>query len=389
LFIGLLRLTEWRFRIDALSAALLALFAIMIASLAQAAIYSGVAIAAASFARALLFGISIYVFLYVRDGPANVAAPQAFRLVCILFWAASLSAVFACVDFYFQFPAPAGYEQQFIWLDSGVYRRAQGVFYEASTLGNFCAFFLEMIAVALFRPREERPVPRIAMVLGGVAFAGALLLSYSRASLINLGVALVVLLWLHRARIRIRRVTASVAIFGGGAVAILALALPTFARYYWLRVLSASHFFFESPDTALSGRVQSWKLLADFLFSNPWHAIFGIGYKTLPYSDFIGTKAVADNAYLGMLAETGILGLLAVLAVNVAILRSSYRAARSADPLRSFCGAWMLCFWAGQTVQMFSGDLLTYWRVLPVYFFVLALAARELSHERPLPRPVQ
>jgi hypothetical protein len=26
---------------------------------------------------------------------------------------------------------------------------------------------------------------------------------------------------------------------------------------------------------------------------------------------------------------------------------------------------------------MFSADLLTYWRVLPVYFFVLALAVRE------------
>jgi len=25
---------------------------------------------------------------------------------------------------------------------------------------------------------------------------------------------------------------------------------------------------------------------------------------------------------------------------------------------------------------MFSGDLLTYWRVLPVYFWVLALAVR-------------
>ena len=37
---------------------------------------------------------------------------------------------------------------------------------------------------------------------------------------------------------------------------------------------------------------------------------------------------------------------------------------------------WMLCFWAGQTVQMASGDLLTYWRVLPVYFWVLALALR-------------
>jgi hypothetical protein len=28
-------------------------------------------------------------------------------------------------------------------------------------------------------------------------------------------------------------------------------------------------------------------------------------------------------------------------------------------------------------VQMFSADLLTYWRVLPVYLFVLALADRE------------
>ena len=37
---------------------------------------------------------------------------------------------------------PAGYGPQFVWLDSGVYRRAQGFFYEASTLGNFCAFFL-------------------------------------------------------------------------------------------------------------------------------------------------------------------------------------------------------------------------------------------------------
>jgi len=112
-----------------------------------------------------------------------------------------------------------------------------------------------------------------------------------------------------------------------------------------------------------------------FLAENPWHAIFGVGYKTLPYSDFIGTTAVGDNTYLTLLAETGILGLAAVIALNVAILIRSYRAARSGDELRSFCGTWMLCFWAGQTVQMFSADLLTYWRVLPAYFFVLALMA--------------
>ncbi len=91
---------------------------------------------------------------------------------------------------------------------------------------------------------------------------------------------------------------------------------------------------------------------------------------------FIGAKAVGDNTYLTLLAETGIPGLFAVIALNIAILVYAYRAARSPDTVRSFTGAWMLCFWAGQSVQMLSADLLTYWRVLPVYFFVLALATR-------------
>ena len=42
----------------------------------------------------------------------------------------------------------------------------------------------------------------------------------------------------------------------------------------------------------------------------------------------------------------------------------------------------MFCFWAGQAVQMFSADLLTYWRVLPVYLFVLALAVGSGTWER-------
>src|SRR5580698_3199933 len=205
LFIGLLRLAEWRFQPDALAWALIALWTIFAFSVAMAAVNSGVAIAAASLARVLLFGISIYIFLYVRDGPGRLTIPASLGGIRWLFWAGVLSALFACVDFYFQFSPPAGYEQQFVWLESGVYRRAQGVFYEASTLGNLCAFFLEMIAVALFRPRGERPVSMFAMLAGGVALATALVLSYSRASLVNLAVALAVLLWLHRARLRVGR----------------------------------------------------------------------------------------------------------------------------------------------------------------------------------------
>jgi hypothetical protein len=106
--------------------------------------------------------------------------------------------------------------------------------------------------------------------------------------------------------------------------------------------------------------------------THPWQLVFGIGYKTLPYTDYLGAPVVADNMYLSLLIETGIGGLAALLWLNWAILRA---AARSAE--RSFFGLWMLCFWCGQVVQMASGDLLTYWRVLPVYFWVLALAVRE------------
>ena len=34
----------------------------------------------------------------------------------------------------------------------------------------------------------------------------------------------------------------------------------------------------------------------------------------------------------------------------------------------------MFCFWLGECFQMLSADMLTYWRVLPVYFLVLAWA---------------
>src|SRR5207302_4425166 len=185
-----------------------------------------------------VFGVSGYVFFYAAHGPGKVGADLShgerqttadYRLLnaravshhapglSFLYYVAVGTALFACVDFYFQFPAPAGFGPQFIWLPSGVFRRAQGVFYEASTLGNLCAFFLEMIAVLLFRPRDEQPLRRLAILAGGALLAAALALSYSRASLINLTDALMVLLWLHRKRIRWALLLPEVATFVIGA----------------------------------------------------------------------------------------------------------------------------------------------------------------------------
>ena len=367
LFIGFLRLGEWRIRLDALALSLIALWCVFAFSLTMAALYSGLAIAAGSLARVLLFGISIYVFLYVRDGPVRWAPRESRGAVRWLFWAAALSALFACVDFYYQFPAPAGYGPQFVWLDSGVYRRAQGLFYEASTLGNFCVFFLVMIAAALSRQRRESPVARKWLAAGAAALLAALVLSYSRASLVSLAVALSVLAWQNRRRISMLRV----AVVAAAGALLTWLIFPVFVELYWMRLSASAQFFFSATEGILSGRVASWRTLVDWVSANPWQALTGIGYKTLPYTSYLGAPIVADNMYLSLLVETGVAGLAALIWLNVAIVRALLRARDS------LFRTWMLCFWAGQMVQMASGDLLTYWRVLPVYFFVLALALRQ------------
>ena len=369
---GLLRLPDWRVVPCGLSRAFLALLGAMLASVAFAAYYSGGEQAALSLVRVLLFGVPVYVFFAAAYGPAG--AIDGYTATRRLFWIASAAALFACVDFYYQFPAPAGYGPQFIWLDSGVYRRAQGLFYEASTLGNFCAFFLVMIAVAFSRPRAEAPVKRVGLAAGGTVLFAALVLSYSRGSLINVAVALAVLVWLHRKRVRLARLIPVLAI-GTAVAALLTWKLfPAFAEMYWLRLSASAEYFFSATEGILSGRVASWRTLVAWVEANPWQALLGVGYKTLPYTNYLGSSVVADNMYLSLLVETGVAGLAALVWLNVAILRAAGRAARSADSRRSFFGTWMLCFWAGQSVQMLSGDLLTYWRVLPVYFFVLALA---------------
>lgn len=372
-FAGVLYFRDWRITAGPLERALICLFSILLASAGLAALYSGAELAVQTVARVLLFGIGVYLFFFTAYVPSDAAVLP----IKPLFYAAMLSAAIACVDFYYQLPAPAGFGPQFVWLDTGTYyRRAQGIFYEASTLGNFCAFFLVMIAVAFTQPRKHTFVSRPVLLTGGVLFSAALLFSYSRSSIINLLVALTVLVCVDRGRIPWRRAVPLLAmsVAAGGAASFYFL--PRLVETAWMRLSGSVVYFFDYGEAIFSGRFESWRLLLQFLTEHPWHAIFGIGYKTLPYSDYIGQTVIGDNMYLSMLIETGIIGLAALLWLHVAILRTAWRAARSARPTAAFLGTWIFCFWAGQVVQMFSADLLTYWRVLPVYSLVLAWAVR-------------
>jgi O-antigen ligase len=365
---------RWRFRLDMLSAALLLLTAAIFCSLGFAALYSGPSIAGASLIRALLFAISIYVFFFTFCGP-SIAQP-AFPLVRLLFGLAVAAAFVACIDFYYQLPAPGGFSPQFVWLDSGVFRRAQGLFYESSTLGNFCAFFLVMIGASIVRPPHERPVRLFWMISGGTLLTGALVLSYSRGSVVNLLAAGGALWFLRKRRSPIWRPLFIVLGSVGAAFLACYFLVPQLLSAYGFRLWNSLVYSSSSTNGVLSGRLDSWRTILTFLFENPVCLIFGVGYKTLPYSDLTGATVIVDNTYLSTLAETGLAGFAALVFFLIATLRTGYRAAKDPDPAKSFFGAWTFCFWCGQAAQMLSGDLLTYWRVLPIYLWVLAVAAR-------------
>lgn len=379
LLAGLARFPEWRIHRNALNFSLFALVAALAVSLGFAALYSGLALAAASGARFALFVLGGYVYFTASQGPGIVDRGQARRFARWLFLSACAAALFGCIDFVYQLPAPAGYGAQFIWLRSGVYRRAQGMFYDASALGNFCAFFLVMsVAALVHRERGRKILPTVAAGAGVVLFLMALLLSFSRAPLLAAGIACLTLAILERDRWARRRWTSPRVLLALTALALaavmgFAVAFPEFAQGYWARAGANWNSLFTSPDAVLSGRLGSWRTIAGFIDEHPWQTVAGIGYKTLPYSQHLGKPVIADNMYLSSLVETGVFGLCSLLAVNAAILTVCLRASKRG----SFFGKWMFCFWVGEMFQMFAGDILTFWRILPVYFWVLAQAARE------------
>ncbi len=106
------------------------------------------------------------------------------------------------------------------------------------------------------------------------------------------------------------------------ALGALKTLVPSFFASYWARLILSLQYASSSPNSILSGRLTSWIFLGDFLAREPWTAIFGIGYKTLPYSPYTGATVIADHTYLQLLVEQGIFGLGEFILLNAAILRT-------------------------------------------------------------------
>lgn len=365
------RLPEWRIEITSLTTASILLLGALLISLPWTLYYSNPAVAAQSAMRWVLLLAGFLILLWIAYGPAD--AP---RLIHMILAAALIASVFALLDFLFQLPRSTRFSDQYIYGSSNPIRRAQGVFYDASALGNFCAMILTLMLALGRRARKALDVPAWLLWISAPTLVLSLVLSFSRGSVINLIVAVAVLAVLRRRQLFSARALAAIVLLVVAAGAAGALVAPQFLLPYGNRLIYTAEEFFANPNEVLSKRVDTWTELGAIVSEHPSQVLFGIGYKSLPYTAAFGHQLVGDNMYLSLLIEAGVAGFAALLLFCGALLAAALRLARHDDEAVAGLGRFLFAFWIGEMVQMLSGDILTYWRVTPVYLALLGLALR-------------
>jgi len=374
LFVVWIRFPEWRIERGTISAASALFLGMTLISLPWAFFYSGATVGVQSLIRWVLLASGFLLMLWIAYGPLG-AEWNGARLLRMIFAAALLSSAFAVVDFQYQLPRTARFSDQYIYGQGEALRRAQGVFYDASALGNFCAMMLTLILALGRSARRALRLPAWLLWIPVPTLAVALVLSFSRGSVVNLMVALTALAWMRRKTLAGRSVVTFVALTLAVSAASVLIA-PQLLLPYGSRLQYSAVEFFSNPNEVLSKRLDTWNELGRFVLDHPTQVLLGVGYKSLPYTNYFSHPMVADNMYLAMLMETGLPGLLALLLLSAAILARTRRMALDSNDGLAGLGRFLFCFWLGEMAQMLSGDILTFWRVTPVYLAILGLALR-------------
>ncbi|HEV2378231.1 MAG TPA: O-antigen ligase family protein [Terriglobia bacterium] len=362
------RWQSWSRRLDSIGKGLLTFLVGIGLSLPFAFVLSGDKIGWESLFRWLMLAQMGLVYWIIRT---NCSGTACARIIPWLIVAAVIAAAYGIFDFFWPVPIPHPSADQYIWSESAVIRRAQGVFYESCNFANFCGFFLLVTAGAVLTGRERLlRIRRIYLLLFIVVLALAVLFAFSRSAWGSLLLSLSVLV-LVSGRVRIGRT-----LLFSAALGIPLLLVGLWTPEIWHNLVAARIGSFSQilidPDSVSSGRLSVWARVVSILFDNPQYLVFGIGYKTLPFTRLFHGEIITDNGYLSLLLESGILGLVGFLAFSRSVLGTFLSLARSARGTAAFWSALLFSLWCGEIVQMLAADAHTYWRNLIVYTALMA-----------------
>jgi hypothetical protein len=370
------RLPDFHLPSDAVARGLLLFLAGTGLSLPFAWWLSGDAIGGQSLLRWLLLAQTALIFVLVR-GMARWRIDRAERSILFVFVVAAVaSAVYGIVDFFWPIPLPHPAADQFIWLETAVVRRAQGVVYEASSFGNLCGIFF-VIASAAFLAGQERAVriarPWLLLCIAVLSFA--VFLCFSRSVWGNVLVSLAVFVG-SSGMVKLRRAWAFAVAFLT-PMTLLWFYVPELWNYFTGNRIGYFGQIFGDPNLVTSGRLETWATVFSILREYPKYLLFGVGYKTLPFTRLFHQEIITDNGFLNLLLETGIFGLGGFLAFTAAVFKSFSRLSRRSVGTQLFWSAALFSLWCGEWVQMMAADAYTYWRSMVVLIALMAFALNQ------------
>lgn len=346
---------------------------------------SGDAIGMQSLFRWLMLAQTALIYAMIR---ATGAAKFPARVIPLFLAVAVISASYGIVDFFSPVPLSHPAAAQFIWLQDSIVRRAQGVFYESCNFANFCGFFLVVASAALLA-RQERAVriPRPWLVLFIIILALGSLLAFSRSAWGCVLLSLFVFTAASR-QVKIPRAAFFFLVLGTPLVVLWRYVPEFWNNLVTFRIGYLTQIFVD-PNYVSSYRLETWARVVSILQDNPQYLLFGIGYKTLPFTRLFHRGIITDNGFLSLLLETGILGLAGFLVFSGSVFKTFLRLARTGRGAVAFWSALLFSFWCGECLQMLAADAYTYWRNMIVFTafmaFTLNLSERKMGSQPSAP----
>lgn len=250
----------------------------------------------------------------------------------------------------------------------------------------FGAFILFPTVLVFARALSSDGLPRVALLLGGLAGIALVAATYSRGAMLGLGAALLVLpLWRRSGRGALIMVATT-------AVVVLGIAQTPVGRH------AASLYTSGQFDVSAGARVDLWRSILSNAADHPvglgfngWpresRARVDIGYNDPPAR--IGTEHPAENQWMRELADRGLLGIAALLLMMIGLIRLTLRAA---SPIRST--GWsrdFICAVGAATVgwclTFLTGDHLMFETVAGMFWYTSAIALAAIRDTGPATLP--
>jgi hypothetical protein len=375
------RLPDFKLRFDPVAGAFTCFLLFTGISLPFVWIFSGSHVGWDSLLRWLMLAQVILIYAIVQGGMRAKETRLETRLMPALFAAAAASAIYGVIDFVWPIPIPHPAADQFIWLGSGIIRRAQGVFFEASSFANMCGFFLAAAAAAFLTGKERAVRLSKAWLLALIAVLTlAVFVSFSRSAW---GCVLTTILVFAALFGRVRAGRLAWFLF---ALCLPLFLLPLYSPELWNYFLinRVGHFtqIFADPNLVSSGRIDTWRRIAGVLQEHPHYFIFGVGYKSLPRTRLFHQPIITDNGFLNLLLETGIAGLFSFVLFLSVTFRTFWRLAHSLSIKTAFWGGLLFSFWCGECVQLMAADAYTYWRNMAVFLALMGIVMNWAEREQ-------